>query len=691
MKLVRVALAALALGASTAALAAPAAGPEPRFTGSDLFNLSAAADPQISPDGRTIAYVRQSADIMTDRNRSTIWVIDVASGRQQPLVAGSGGHFSPRWSPDGTRLAYFSTAEGGAPQLYVRWMASGEQARITGLPNSPNSLEWSPDGRSIAYAMIVPDDGPKLGSAPPKPEGASWASPLEIIDQVNYRADGAGYIKPGFTHLFMVDATGGAPRQLTFGAYHDNPQISFTPDGRSLVFSASKGEDWERDPLESEVYLLDLATGNSRALTSRNGPDAGPIVSPNGRHVAYFGFDDNGKAFNNTQLYVLDLAGGAPRAITASLDRSIDSAQWSADSRSLVIKYDSDGKARLGRVSLDGRVQPLTDTLAGGSLDRPYTGGDFSLARNGAIAFTTGGIHNPADVAVLDGGRARKLTDLNAHLKGKSLGTVRELAVTAPDGVRVPAWILTPPGYVEGQKVPTILEIHGGPAAAYGPYFSTDYQLYAAAGYAVLFTNPRGSTSYGQAFTDHIEHNYPGPDYQDLIAATDAAVASGVADPQNLFITGGSGGGVLTAWTIGKTDRFRAAAVQKPVINMVSQVLNADGVGYFGPYWFGKMPWEDPQTYWARSPLSLVGNVKTPTLVVVGSEDFRTPPAEAEQYYAALQLRKVPTAYIKVPGVGHGITARPSQSAAKAAAIIAWFDRYRSKSTPAQTSERTGN
>jgi dipeptidyl aminopeptidase/acylaminoacyl peptidase len=329
--------------------------------------------------------------------------------------------------------------------------------------------------------------------------------------------------------------------------------------------------------------------------------------------------------------------------------------------------------------------------LAGGSLDRPYTGGDFSLARNGTIAFTTGGIHNPADVAVLDGGRARKLTDLNAHLKGKSLGSVRELAVTAPDGVRVPAWLLTPPGYVEGQKVPTILEIHGGPAAAYGPFFSTDYQLYAAAGYAVLFTNPRGSTSYGQAFTDHIEHNYPGPDYQDLIAATDAAVASGIADPQNLFITGGSGGGVLTAWTIGKTDRFRAAAVQKPVINMVSQVLNADGVGYFGPYWFGKMPWEDPQAYWARSPLSLVGNVKTPTLVVVGSEDFRTPPAEAEQYYAALQLRKVPTAYIKVPGVGHGITARPSQSAAKAAAIIAWFDKYRTRQATAQTAERPGN
>ncbi len=666
---------------SAPAAAAPATGPNPTFTGADLFHLTVPADPQISPDGRSIAYVRQSADIMTDRMRSTIWLVDVATGKQRPIVAGAGSHFSPRWSPDGTRLAYISPADGGAPQLFVRWMANGEQARVTGLPNSPNSIEWSPDGRQIAYVMIVPDEGAKIGSAPPKPEGAQWAPPLEIIDKVNYRADGAGFLKPGYSHLFIVDSVGGAPRQLTYGAYNHGGQNGCTPDGRGLLIRANRGQDWERDPLEAEVYLMDLATGRDRALTSRNGPDNGPLVSPDGRHVAYFGFDDDGDAFNNTHLYVMDLAGGAPRQVAANLDRGIDSAAWQ-DSRTLVIKYDSDGKGRLARVTLDGRVQPLTDALAGGSLDRPYTGGEFSVARNGTIAFTTGGIHNPGDLAVLSGGRARTLTDLNAQLRSKRLGDVRELAVTAPDGRRVPAWLVTPPGYVEGQRVPTILEIHGGPATAYGPYFATDVQLYAAAGYAVLYTNPRGSTSYGQDFTAQIERNYPGPDYQDLIAATDAAVASGVADPQNLFITGGSGGGVLTAWTIGKTDRYRAAAVQKPVINMVSHSLNADGPAYFGPYWFGKMPWEDPQTYWARSPLSLVGNVKTPTLVVVGGDDYRTPVSESEQYYTALQTLGVPTALVKVPGVGHGITARPSQSAAKASAILAWFERYRTPATP---------
>ncbi|MBA2466018.1 MAG: S9 family peptidase [Sphingomonas sp.] len=673
------AFALLATGLSAPAQSAPATGPNPAFTGSDLFDISLASDPRISPDGRQIAYVRLTADVMSDRMRPTIWLVDVASGRQHPVVAGTGNHSSPRWSPDGTRLAYVSNAEGSAPQLFVRWMAAGEQARVTGLPNSPNSLEWSPDGRSIAYAMIVPGDGPKLGASPAKPEGAQWAAPLEIIDQVTYREDGAGYLKPGFSHLFIVDAAGGAPRQLTFGAFHHNGQISFTPDGGSLLFSANSNEDWQRQPLEAELFQLGLATGNVRRLTTRKGPDTVPLVSPDGRRVAFFGFDDNGDAFNNFSLYLMDLAGGAPRQIAAGLDRSIDAAQWAADSRSLVIKYDSEGKGRLARVSLDGRVQPLTDTLAGGSLDRPYTGGEFSMARNGAIAFTAGGVHDPANLAILAGGRQRILTDLNRHLQSKRLGEVRELAVTAPDGRRVPAWLLTPPGYTVGSKVPTILEIHGGPAAAYGPYFATDYQLYAAAGYAVLFTNPRGSTSYGQDFTAQIERAYPGKDHEDLMAAVDAAVASGIADSENLFITGGSGGGVLTAWAIGKTDRFRAAAVQKPVINMVSQVLIADVPGYFGPYWFGKMPWEDPQAYWARSPLSLVGNVKTPTLVVVGSEDYRTPLSEAEQYYAALQNRRVPTALVKVPGASHGFTARPSQSAAKAAAVIAWFDKYRKR------------
>lgn len=678
MRAWRVALGALALGVAAAAIGAPAERADPNFTGRDLFDLSVATDPQISPDGRRIAYVRRSADIMTDRMVPSIWLVEVATGEQRPVAATGSANMSPRWSPDGRRLAFVSTSEGGGAQLFVRWMDSGERVKITNLPDSPRSLAWSPDGRQIAYLMSVPDEGPTLGKAPPKPEGADWAKPLEVIDKVTYRADGGGYLKPGFDHIFVVPATGGAARQVTFGAFHDDGPLNWTPDGRSILFSANRSKDWERDARDAELYEVTVDGGALRALTSRDGPDALPRLSPDGRYIAYAGFDDDQRAFPQFNLYLLDRASGSSRRLAAGLDRGIDAIAWS-DNRTMVVQYEDEGGVALARVTLDGRVQPLTRALAGAGLDRPYVGGEFSVSRGGALAFTTGDPSRPTDIAVLRGGAVRKLTDLNRHLAGERLGEIRELAVTSPDGLKIPAWIVMPPNAQPGQRVPTILEIHGGPAAAYGPFFSTDYQLYAAAGYAVLFTNPRGSTSYGQAFTDGIERAYPGPDYQDLMAAVDAAVAQGIADPENLFVTGGSGGGVLTAWVIGKTDRFRAAATQKPVINMTSQVLTADGIPYFARYWFGKMPWEDPQGYWARSPLSLVGNVKTPTLVVVGAEDYRTPVSESEQYYSALQLKGVPTALVKVPGASHSFTNRPSQSAAKASAIIAWFDKYRKK------------
>ena len=296
-------MAILATGYAVPAMAAPADGPNPVFTGQDLFDISLAADPRISPDGRRIAYVRRSADIMSDRMRSTIWLVDVASGEQQPLVTGPGSHSSPRWSPDGTRLAYVSTGEGGAPQLFVRWMASGSAVRLTGLPNSPNGLEWSPDGRHIAYAMLVPDDGAKLGAAPAsKPEGAQWAAPLEIIDKVTYRADGEGYLKPGFSQIFLIPSTGGAARQLTWGKYNHDGQFSFTPDARSLLVSGNRNPEWQQQAQEGDVYRIDLSSGDIRAITSRKGPDVAPMVAPDGRSVAFFGFDDDGRAFANTNL-----------------------------------------------------------------------------------------------------------------------------------------------------------------------------------------------------------------------------------------------------------------------------------------------------------------------------------------------------------------------------------------------------
>jgi dipeptidyl aminopeptidase/acylaminoacyl peptidase len=667
-------LAALLLATTAVpAFAASPAGPARAFTGADLFDLEVATDPQISPDGTQIVYAREANDIMTDRSRKTLWLVDVRTGVQTPLVAGSGSHMSPRWSPDGKRLAYVSTAEGGSPQLFVRWMATGATARITGLPDSPSAISWSPDGQRIAYTLTVPGEATRLGSAPAKPEGAKWADPLEVIDKVTYRADGGGYLKPGFDHIFIVDADGGAPRQLTFGDHDDGGPLSWTPDGRRILFSAVRTPDWEREPNNSEVYALDIASGSLTALTRRFGPDSDPVVSPDGKNVAYLGFDDTRRSYENTQLYVMAIDGSGARSLTADLDRSIDRAYWAADGRSLLVSYDDHGVKRIARIGLDGKVAKIAEGLTGSELDRPYTGGSFSVSRSGTVAYMGGDALHPSDVYV----SGRQLTHLNDNaLSAKALATVRKIPVKAPDGRAIDAWLVTPPGK-EGQRLPLILEIHGGPNSAYGPAFSTDDQLYAAAGYAVLYTNPRGSTSYGSEFANLIDRKYPGDDYGDLMASVDAAIAAGVADPDRLYVTGGSGGGVLTTWIVGKTDRFKAAAAQKPVINWISEALTMDATTFTSAYWFSKRPWEDPMAYWARSPLSLVGNIKTPTLVVVGTQDYRTPVSESEQLYAALQIRGVPTALVKVPGASHGgIAARPSQAAAKASAILAWFARY---------------
>ncbi len=575
--MIKTSLLALFAGASifaTPVLAQEAASTVSRFEGKDIFALQVAADPQISPDGRSVAYVRRQGDIMTDRQKGAIWLVDVTSGRQRPLVEGAS---QPRWSPDGRRLAYVAADGKGNAQLFVRWIAEDATVRVTGLPDSPSAISWSPDGKSIAYVMRVPGEPMKLGKAPDKPEGAEWAKPLEVIDRIDYRSDGGGYVEPGYDQVFLVAADGGPSRQLTSGDYQHGGPLSWSPDGRSLLFSAVRKPDWQREVFDPEIYSLDLGSGAIRALTDRRGPDIAPVVSPDGATVAYLGYDDRRLSYQNTLLYVMNRDGSGVRAITAGLDRSIDRVEWAADGRSLYAQYDERGVNRVARITLDGKLTELATGLTGTAFDRPYSGGDFTVSRGGVIAVTSGSALRPADLSVVSGGKARRLTALNDDfLAHKSLGQVRELAVKAPDGREVPAWLVTPPGYRPGQKVPLVLEIHGGPHTAYGPHFSTDDQLYAAAGYAVLYTNPRGSTSYGEQFAQLIHHKYPGDDYGDLMAAVDAAIAAGVADPDNLFVTGGSGGGVLTSWIVGKTDRFRGAATQKPVINWVSEALTMD-------------------------------------------------------------------------------------------------------------------
>ena len=677
-----ISLSLLALFAGSAA-AKPAEAPARTFQPIDLFSLQVVTDPQVRPDGGQVAYVREAYDIMSDRARPSIWLVDPATGAQTPVAGGAGGQASPRWSPDGKRLAYVASGEGEKPQLYVRWMATGETARLATLPESPGGLTWSPDGRTIAFTSFVPDEAVKIGTPVAKPEGAKWAEPLQVIGAVTYRADDAGYLRTGYRQIFVIPADGGAPRQLTFGAVNNGGRVTWTPDSRSLLFSANHGDNWALEPQISQVYRLSVADGALIQLTHRVGPNEQPVASPDGRSIAYVGYDERHRGYENSKLYVMDADGGRVRSLTDSLDRSVVEPHWSGDGRSLYVGYDDHGLSKLGRVSLDERMTPIAAGMNGAELDRPYTGGEFSVSANGLVAFTQGAPDEPGDLAVTRGGGVTRLTRLNDSLfYGKTLAKVEAMPVKSSfDGKAIDAWIMTPPNFDPAKKYPLILEIHGGPYAAYGPVFTSELQLYAAAGYVVVYSNPRGSTSYGFDFADQINDNYPSHDYDDLMSVVDTAIGKGFVDPNNLFVTGGSGGGLLTAWIVGNTGRFKAAVAQKPVINWTSEVLTVDFYVDQATNWFAKLPWEDNAEYWRRSPLSRVGHVTTPTMVMVGAEDRRTPGSEAEQFYQALQLRKVPTLLVRVPGASHhALAERPSQEAAEASAILAWFERYK---TPA--------
>src|SRR5882757_5418000 len=342
-----------ALQAAFAAPAAPAAAPSHVFEGRDLFGLQWVEDPQIRPDGRAIAYVRMSYDIMSDRARQAIWLVDVDTGAQTPLVSGPGAHFSPRWSPDGKRLAYVSTSEGGHPQLFVRWIQTGEAARITDLNESPGGLAWSPDGRSIAFIMLIPDEKSKLGSSPAKPEGATWAEPLTVITDVTYRADGAGYLTPGYSHAFVVSADGGSPRQLTFGAYNEDGPLSWTPDSRYVLLSGNRSDNWRLDSVTSQIYQVSVADATLTALTNRAGPFRQPKVSPDGSKIAYLGFEDHQLGYQNVRVYVMNRDGQNSRSISDGLDRTVRELAWAADGRSLYVQYDDKAVMKVGRVALN--------------------------------------------------------------------------------------------------------------------------------------------------------------------------------------------------------------------------------------------------------------------------------------------------------------------------------------------------
>ena len=655
----------------------PAAAQGTEFSALDVFEIEYASDVQIAPDGGWVVYVRNGMSIMRDRREGRLWMVRSDGSDHRQLLRGDQPQSSPRWSPDGTRIAFVMRGEDGA-EIYLYWVATGESARLTQLDRSPRDIAWSPDGRHIAFSKLVPEDPPFLASMPRRPDGARWAEVPRVETRVRHEADGSGYIEPGYSHIFVIPADGGTARQVTSGSFHHRGPV-WMPDGQSILFTANRNPDWEYERNESDVFSVSVADRSIVRLTDRRGPDSSPAVAPDGLLIAYVGFDDRIQTYQTTNLYFMRPDGSQSRLFLDELDRSVGDPTWAADGSGIYFGFDDEGISKVGFVTTQGDFRVVADSLGGTSVGRPYGGGNFSVARDGSVAFTYSASANPSEIVLSSrNGQRSFLTALNDDLKAqRDIGPAEMFwTESSHDGRPVQSWIVHPPNFDPSRSYPLLLEIHGGPISNYGDRFSAEVQLYASAGYVVVYSNPRGSTSYGEEFGNLLYHDYPGNDYDDLMSAVDAVIDRGYIDEDRLYVTGGSAGGIMTAWIVGKTHRFRAAVVTKPVVNWISKTLVADNYNGYMHYRYPGTPWENPMGYWQFSPLSLVSNVETPTMVMVGTADLRTPLSEAKQLYHALKLRRVETALVQIPGAYHGISNRPSQLITKVLHTIAWFERY---------------
>ncbi len=650
------------------------------------WDMETAGDPQISPDGKQIIYTRGWVDKMNDRRRTSLWIMNADGSKNRFLTDGS----NARWSPDGTRIVFTRDGEPRGTQIFVRWMdAEGAISQITHLEKSPSSVTWSPDGQLIGFTMLVPKRESWPIRLPQRPEGARWTENPRIVESVTYRRDRIGFLEEGFTHIFTVPATGGTPRQITSGNYNHGGgfggggSLAWTPDGKEILFSGLRTDDWQHQWRESEVYAVNVKDKTFRQLTHRSGPDNGPEISPDGKWVAYTGYDMTDDTWVDSKLYVMGIDGSNPRVLTPNLDRSPGSLTWTADGSGIFFTVTDKGTRNVWWASMKGEVKQVTQGNHMLSLD--------SMTANGFAVGVRSSYYQPGDVVSYGlpaaGLQMRQLTNVNDDVLGDvKLGDVEEIWYTSLDNMKIQGWIMKPPDFDPKKKYPLMLSIHGGPHSSYNADFNFGWQEHAANGYLVLYVNPRGSTSYGSAFGNAIKYAYPSKDFDDLMKGVDEVIAKGYVDDRNLFVYGCSGGGVLTAWTVGHTDRFRAASSNCPVINWISFVGNTDGATWYRN--FAKMPWEDISEHWQRSPLKYVGNVKTPTMLMTGVNDLRTPIGQTEEFYEALRMRKVPTAMIRFNDEFHGTTSRPSNFARTQLYLRYWFEKFMVKDGQPQ---RAGN
>ncbi len=648
----------------------------------DLLDFESVSNPQISPDGKQIIYTRRWVDQKNDRRKANLWIMNADGSKNRQLVKGSGA----LWSPDGTRIAFVRNDDNKQRQIFIRWMdAEGAISQVSRSQYAPRGMNWSPDGKQIAFLARVPNKSDWKIKLPAKPKGAKWAKDPRVLEKLHYRQDRVGYYDQTNDHIFVVTTDGGTARQLTkgdwnvgaraIGAIAGSARLSWSADSKTIAFDGNMDKDWEQKFFVSNIYTVNINTKEITQLTKGEGNWTSPAYSPDGKSIAYSGFAVRNLASPFSDLWVMDADGGNQHALSHDMDDSPNGLRWANNNAGVYFTMNSKGSVNLYYASTKGVVSPVTRGMQALRVS--------SFSKNGIAVATKSSYTKPANVVRFKlKGKARQaqLTHVNADIfSDVDFGSVEEIWYDSSDGVRVQGWIVKPPEFDPAKKYPLYLNIHGGPFAMYNAGFSLNRLEHAANGYVVIYTNPRGSTGYGRDFSNAIANAYPGRrDFDDLMAGVDTVIGKGYIDERRLFVEGCSGGGILTNWVVSQTDRFAAAVARCTVTDWISMAGTTDVNGWASTF-FNKPFWEDPTDWLAHSPIMQVGKVKTPTLLITGDKDLRTPIAQAEQYYNALKQLGVPTKLIAMRGEYHGTGSIPSNALRTQLYIRKWFDEFSPK------------
>jgi dipeptidyl aminopeptidase/acylaminoacyl peptidase len=663
------------------------------ITEKDIFAFKWIADPQISPDGSQVAYTLVTVDEKNDRYQTAIWTVATTPGSAPRRLTNGPGDASPRWSHDGKMLAFVRAGEReGRPQpgqIWVLRFDGGEPHAITSLRRGVSSINWSPVRNAIAFTVSTkPDD---IGEEKKSDE---HVSDVRIINQAVYRANGAGYNDTERrSHVWVIDVSDAGndkPKQLTTGNFSEG-DVDWSPDGSRIYFTSERVNETYYDVRTNALYSIPATGGDMTKVASYDGAIGSYAISPDGSSVAFVGSMAHPvQSHTESDLFIVSTTPGSQaRNVTKTYDIEMlnggvggDQApprggrgprpMWSNDGKTLLMSTANEGTVNLSRVDVSsGKFTAWTQGK--------HTIGSYDIAGGKTVALMStptmlGDLFN-----VANDGTLTRLTNVNEKLWGElTLTEPEEIWYSSFDGKKIEGWLQRPPDFDPSKKYPLIINIHGGPHSAYGYIFDHEFQWMAAKGYVVLYPNPRGSTTYGEGFANIIQYHYPGDDYKDLMAGVDAAIAKGYVDPKKLGVTGGSGGGLLTDWVIGQTDRFAAAVAQRDIADWSNFWYVADFT-LFQPTWFRKAPWEDPEDFKARSPITYIERVKTPLMLILGEADWRTPPmAGGEMMFRALKYRHIPTVMVRFPDESHELSrsGKPWHRVERLQNIVNWFDKW---------------